>query len=312
VRHVRMLGMCLIAAFAFSAVAATGAWAKTKLPSLKPLANCPVEGHAENGLPAELCVYGETTPKEGGQFTVGPITVPLANSIKLQYGLAIEQVPGEPEYYIPPTHGAPAITPTPERVPGEPIAHITPQEQEELGWSEGLKYSYSHAKKNVLKTVFENIELAGIPVTNRNNLTNREGTAVEAPVKIKGENRWIAQLGDVCYIGSDAEPIVQHLTSGTSVSPLTGEEISGKVGKISAAYEFELITITDNTLVDNTYPVPGASCTGPYSGEIEATIDREFDIPQPAGASETILEGTLWNSTTQLVRGAIAEGKDGL
>jgi hypothetical protein len=313
VRHVRILGMCLVAVFALGAMMATSALASKK-PNLKRLGNCPVGGHAEypaaENAEADLCVWGRTTPKEGGQFTVGPITVPLAESIQLQYGLAYTEgekenekgeIANEVEYYVPPVHGAPAITPTPEKVPGEPIAHITSQEQEELGWSEGLKYSYAHAKKSALKTVYENIELAGIPATNRSNLINKEGTAVEAPVKIKGENKWMQQLGDVCYIGSNAEPIVQHLTSGTSESPLTHEKIEGKVGAIAAYYEFELITITGNVLVDNTYPVPGASCTGPYSSEIAATIDKEFDIPQPAGASVTELKGELWNSTTELL-----------
>ncbi len=298
-RHVRILGLCLIAAFALTAVTAASALAAKV--SLKPLVNCPVGGHSEIGVPANLCVYGATTPKEGGQFTVGPITVPLEKSIVLQYGIAAEESAPYGEFYVPPLNGAPAIAPTPEKVPGEPIANITPAEQEELGWSEGLKYSYAHAKRSALKTVFENIELAGEPVTDRSNLENREGPAVIAPVKIKGENKWIAQLGDVCYIGSDAEPIVQHLTSGESESPLTGEKIHGAVGHIKAYYEFELIILSENVLVDNTYAVPGAACTGPYSAEIAATIDKEFDIPQPAGASTTILNGTLWNSTTALV-----------
>lgn len=298
-RHVRILGWCLVAMLALCGLTSASALAKAG-PSLKVLANCPVGGHAENGLPANLCVYGATTPKEGGQFTVGPISVPLTKSITLQYGIALNEENFE-EFYVPPAHGAPAITPTPEKVPGEPIAHITPEEQNELGWSEGLKYSYAHAKKGALKNVYETIEQAGDPVTSRPNLESKEGTAVEAPVKIKGENKWMQQLGDVCFIGSDAEPIVQHLKSGQSESPLTHELITGKVGEIHFYYEFELIVVTNNELVDNTYAVPGASCTGPYSGEIEATIDREFDIPQPAGASTTILKGALWNSTTVLL-----------
>jgi hypothetical protein len=301
VRYVRMLGMCIIAAFAFGALTSASAFAKgNKGPALGRLINCPVGGHAENGLPANLCVWGATTPKEGGQFTVGPITTPLAKSITLQYGLALNETTFE-EFYVPPTHGAPAITPTPEKVPGEPIAHITAQEQEELGWSEGLKYSYAHAPKGALKTVYETIEQAGEPVTSRSNLEAGRGPAVIAPVKVKGENKWMQELGDVCYIGSEAEPITQHLTSGKSISPLTGAEIKGKIGKIHAYYEFGLVTVTENILVDNTYAVPGASCTGPYSGEIAATIDKEFDIPQPAGASITELKGELWNSTTELL-----------
>jgi hypothetical protein len=311
VRYVRMLGLCMIAALAFGAMTTASAFAFKKHPSLKHWANCPVKGSAENGLPADLCVYGFTTPKAGGEFTVGTITVPIERSIVLQYGIARDHET-EQEFYVPPAHGAEAITPTPEKVPGEPIANISAAEQEELGWSEGLKYSYAHAKKGELKTVYETIEQAGPTATSRHNLIIEEGVAVEAPVKIKGENTWISKLGDVCYVGSSAEPIVQHLTSGESVSPLTGEKIHGEVGEILASYEFENLEVPGNILVDNTYPVPGASCTGPYSSEVAATIDKKFDLPQPAGGSKTIIKGTLDNATTVLVAKATEEGTHGL
>ena len=61
-----------------------------------------------------------------------------------------------------------------------------------------LKRRYQEGQKHhSVKTVYETIELAGIPVTNEGNLINSVETAVEAPVKIKGENKWLSQLGDV-------------------------------------------------------------------------------------------------------------------
>ena len=51
--------------------------------------------------------------------------------------------------------------------------------------------------------------------------------------------------------------------------------------------------------MDNTYAVPGASCTGPYASVIAATIDKEFSIPEPAGASVTEIKGTLYTGSKE-------------
>ncbi len=298
-RHVRILGLCLVAVLAVSAAGASSALAvKNPTKSVRIFKNCPVSGISEqNGLPNNLCIFAATELKEGGSFTVGPITVPITKQIVLQYGLAENEETGE-EGYVAPTHGVEAIAPTPEPVPGEPIGNISAAEQEELGWPESLKYSYAQAqKKHLVKKVYESIELAGVPKTSRANLLFQEGTAVEAPVKIKGENKWLSKLGDVCYIGSDEAPIVQHLVSGTSTSPLTGEEIHGSVGELEFLREFQEVILSHTDLVDNTYAVPAAVCTGPYSSVISATINKVFGLPAVAGASKTEIKGSLYNST---------------
>jgi hypothetical protein len=307
VRHVRMLGLCLIAAFALSAFAAGSAVAKTKPPvdNLKVYKECPTEG-SNGGHPVEICVVATTEKGEGaGHYTVGTITVPLAKPVELEYGLAFNQEieQGQPghELYVAAANGE-TLPPTKELVPGEPIGNITAAEQEEMGWPEALKTSYAAAQaKGQTSKIYETIELAGTPETNREKLLEEEGTAVEAPVKIKGENKWLTKLGDKCYIGSNEEPIVQHLTSGSSTSPLTNETITGAVGELEFGYEFQAVAITHDDLVDNTYPVPGASCKGPFAKYINATIDKVFGIPAVAGASVTELKGTLYNADVGLV-----------
>jgi len=306
VKHLKLLGLCLIAALLVSAGAVSNALAvKTPTKALGIYRNCPTNAHAENGQEVELCIFGATELGEkgasaGGSFTVGPITVPIEKQIKLQYGL-VENEKGE-ETSIVPTDGAPAIEPTPENVPGEPIGHITAAEQEELGWPSGLKYSYAQAqKKGQVKHATETIEIAGVPNTSRSNLIEGKGTAVEAPVMIKAGNAWLSAIGVVCTIGSEEHPIVQHLTSGNSVSPLTGETAHGESGELSIFYGGAALAITKSVLVDNTYAVPGAVCTGPYASQITATIDKEFSIPQPAGASTTVIKGTLYSAAARFL-----------
>jgi hypothetical protein len=309
VRHVRMLGFGLIMALVAVAVTAASALAfKNPDQSLKIFQNCPVNGQGEVA-PGEFrediaCTVGATEPNEGGQFTVGPITVPITKQIVLQYGLT-QNEETDALVYIPPINGAEAITPTPEKVPGEPIAHISEAEQEELGWPETLKYSYKQAQKHhTAKTVYETIEQAGNNIeTSIQRILEEEGNGVEVGVKIKGENKWLSELGDACYIGSSSEPIVQELTSGESTSPLTGETIHGSKGELLDTKKNALAE-THSNLVDNRYAVPGASCTGPYASVIEATIDKEFDIPAPAGASITEIKGTLYLASAEEVREA--------
>jgi hypothetical protein len=294
-----MLGLGLVAALVAVAFTASSALAiKNPTTSAKIFANCPVHGEAE-GLPDAACTVGLTEPNEGGRFTVGPITVPITKQIVLQYGLA--QNEEETLLFIPPANGAEAITPTPEKVPGEPIAHITEAEQNELGWPETMKYSYKQAQKHgLVKTSFETIEQAGNKIeTSIERILEESGAGVEVGVKIKAENKWLSQLGDVCYVGSASEPIMQHLTSGESVSPFNGETLHGSKGELNIQHEGQEVVENGSNLVDNTYAVPGASCTGPNASVVAATIDKEFDIPQPAGASVTEIKGALYLASAE-------------
>lgn len=305
-RHIRMLGVFLLSALVAAAVASSASAAGTK-KGPGTFKNCPVHAtETDEGEPINngsepnaygiLCVYATTTAgAEGGQFSVGGITVPLAKPVVLQYGLYEKE--NEEEKYISPINGVEAISPTPEKVPGEPFANISEAEQLEMGWPATLRYSYTHHHGQT-KKVSETIELAGIPQTSRAKLVQREGTAVEAPVKIKAENKWLNLIGDVCYIGSDAEPIVQHLTSGTSESPLTHETIEGELKEIEFLGHGEELEglVIGSKLVDNTYAVPAASCTGRYSTYVEAAIDKVFGLPAVAGASVTELSGHLYNA----------------
>lgn len=315
-RHVRILGVCLAALFAVAAVAASSAMAfpPKNVWSWKYFENCPVNGVAEvePGVfqTDDLCFFASTEPNEGS-YRVGSITVPLVKPVRLQFGSAVNEETGA-ETFVPASNGAQSLIPGREPVPGEPISHISSAEQEELGWSTGLKESYRQAQKHraSLAKAYEKIEYAGPLSIDRSNLLSEEGTAVRAPVMVRAENRWLSNLGDSCTIGSEAEPIVQELTTGTSVSPLTGEELHGAVGELHFNEAFTEVIIDHSNLVDNKYAVPGAVCTGPFSTEVAATIDKEFGVPAVAGASETELKGTLWNSTAEATAQELGETRE--
>jgi hypothetical protein len=315
VRHVRMLGLCLVAVFAVCAMAAASAFAKEPKTNFGQFSNCPTKGELA-GKPAFKCTNGETTPGAGGHYTVGGITVEITAPIRLQG--AYTQPLGETHQevvekerlglLIPPEDGQPGIRPAKEIVPGEVLGHVSEAEMEEFGWPQALRKSYARALARGAfaegKTV-EQIEEAGKnpDFVSEFNLGNEAGPAIVANVQIQGKNRWLETLGGNCLIGSEAEPIVQVLTTGETESPLTGEILKGQTGAARIFGHGEMADLTETILVANTYSVPVATkCGGPsYEAYLDPAVDRIFGLPAAAGASSTELIGELDIATPESV-----------
>jgi hypothetical protein len=315
VRHVRMLGLCLVAVFAVCAMAAASAFAKEPKTNWGQFKNCPVNGSAA-GKPAFKCTFGETRSGAGGSYTVGGITVNVTKSIKLQ-GAYTEPL-GETRQeriekhreglLIPPENGAPPIVPAAETVPGEVLGHVSQAEMEEFGWPANLQESYKDAQKAHLfkegKTT-EVIEPSGFDpdFISEYDLVNEEEPAVVVNVQIKGKNRWLEYLGGNCEIGSEAEPIVQTLYTGATESPLTNEVMVGTAGTGGIYHNGGMADLTGTELVANQYAVPAATkCGGAaYEAYLDPVVSRAFGLPAPAGASTTRLIGEFDIATTTAV-----------
>jgi hypothetical protein len=308
VRRVRTLGFSLVALAVLAAVSSASASAEVKEPdwSWAKYRHCPV--YEMNG--EEKCSFSATKAGEGGHYTVGTITVEITKQIALQGGLGPEEeVNGENiKKLVAPTDGTPPIEPTPETVPGEVLGNVTEAEMNEAGWPQSLRESYAKAQRKHLfkegKTT-EVIEAAGKDqdIVSTYNLLLEEGPTIVANVQISGRNPWLAELGGSCQIGSEANPIVQHLQSGTSISPLNGEALVGKAGFAETHDRNEQVRTYETKLVDNTYPVPGAEKCGGAENEayLDPIVDKAFGIPAPAGASSTVLEGSLYQATRDSV-----------
>ena len=278
---------------------ASWSWSKMK--------NCPFNGELE-GQKVEHCDYASTRTKYGGFYSVGPITVPVIKPIVLQGGATEEHFTVEGAEYmeaiIPPENGAPPIVPAAEKVPAEVLNNVSEAEMNEFGWPQNLRDSYKLAKKKGFfkaNRTSEIIEPAGkdLDYLSPFNGLVEEGPEIIARVQIKGENPWLTLIGGSCQIGSEAEPIVQHLQTGTSVSPLTGEPLHGKPGFAELHFNFEMAALTEISLVDNTYAVPGATKCGGSNWEsyLDPVVNKAFGLPAPAGASETVLDGAEYTST---------------
>jgi hypothetical protein len=236
----------------------------------KKFSNCPA-------AISSTCLYGETL---SGAFKIGSKTVPITNPVILQGGVSgsvFETLP-----LLQPLNGAEAVSASPQPIPG------------------GLT-GLSEIIGGPASATAEVAGPASIVKVAQFKLASETGTAVELPIKVHLEN---AVLGSECYIGSDAEPIVLHLTTGTTSPPAGTEPIKGKLGTIVTKDKSRLIEYHENSLVDNTFAVPAATGCGTVpllSAVITAAVNLDAGLPSAAGNNYAELDGNLYTSLATYV-----------
>lgn len=248
-------------AAALAALVVAGPAAAIKEPIVKedfaPFADCPTESSA-------VCIVSNTT---GGEFKLGSKTVPIPEGtvIKLQGGLPLESYVGQT--LIAPLDGK-TLSENPLTVPGG------------LTGIAGLGGE-----------VTATAELAGPIEVNRGDLAIPVGPAVTLPLKVKLDN---PVLGESCYIGSDAEPVVLHLTVGKTAPPPPAEPLEGHRNPIEYKDKKRIVYIPNNTLVDNNFAVPGVSgCGGALSAIVDPIVDLDTGLPAKAGESKVVMTASL-------------------
>jgi hypothetical protein len=260
--HGRAFATTLAAiAAALAALVVAGPAAAIKEPIVKedfaPFADCPTESSA-------VCIVSNTT---GGEFKLGSKTVPIPEGtvIKLQGGLPLESYVGQT--LIAPLDGK-TLSEIPLTVPGG------------LTGIAGLGGE-----------VTATAQLAGPIEVNRGDLAIPVGPAVTLPLKVKLDN---PVLGESCYIGSDAEPVVLHLTVGKTAPPPPAEPLEGHRNPIEYKDKKRIVYIPNNTLVDNNFAVPGVSgCGGALSPIVDPIVDLDTGLPAKAGESKVVMTASL-------------------
>ncbi len=220
--------------------------------------NCPL-------TEAVACVWDLTS---GGEFVIGSKTVPLTKPILLQGGLAGQYM------FLP----VPLIAAVP---PAETMQKVPETDPGGLTGIEGLGGE-----------VTATAELAG-PVSsalvNSWGLATQGEPAVTLPLKVHLSNE---VLGENCYIGSEAEPILLHLTAGKTDPPEGVEPISGsreRPNETNAGIAY----VKKVVLVDNTFSVPGVHGCGNVLDEaiIDQVIDTDIGLPSAAGKNVVKMDG---------------------
>jgi hypothetical protein len=237
-----------------------------------------------------FCLYSQV---KSGEVKIGKTAVPIENTVTLQGGIIRNEETGA-ETLVGALNGE-SLSKTPQNVPGGLLNLIKCKE---------IKNEF---ERKVCEAIFEKgilgvtatTELAGFPGISTDNLVNEEGTALTLPVRVKLDN---PLLGKECYVGSFTSPITLNLTTGETKPPAPNKPIKGKLGNLEFKDEFNLIEITNNTLVDNSFSVPTASgCGGIFSSIIDPIINAKLGLPSAAGNNTTIQNGTIKEATAETV-----------
>jgi hypothetical protein len=231
---------------------------------------------------------------EKGEVVFGKQTVPIEKTQTLQGGFIENEA--EEFKFVGAAKGN-TLTKTAEKVPGGLSGLVNCTEI-----SNGkLRKQCEEIFENKLTGVWATVELAA-PASdiylNETNLLEASGTALGLPVKVKVEN---PLLGNECYIGSNAHPIVVNLTTGTTSPKPPNKPISGKVGEISTRAEGEILLIKNNALVNNEIAVPGATGCGP-GGLLDSIVNARLGIPAGEGHNTVILEGMIEQTSAEAAR----------
>jgi hypothetical protein len=257
-----------VALLAASALAVPAGAKPVPNPEFEQFANCPayVKG-------VEKCFVATTT---GGSFTIGNKDVPITKPIILQGGLMKKT-----KQFVPATSGA-TLSKTTLTVPGGLIG------------IEGLGGE-----------VTATTELALPPseiVVSEEALTSSTGTALLLPVKIKLNN---ALLGNSCEVGSESNPVVLKLTTGTTSPPPPNKPITGALGTFILTDGGDIATFSGASLVDNSFAVPAAhGCGGLLELIVNPLVNTIVGLPAASGHNTAILDGKLEQAPVQAVKKA--------
>jgi hypothetical protein len=101
-----------------------------------------------------------------------------------------------------------------------------------------------------------------------------------------------ATLGNNCYVGTNSNPIVWNLTTGTTSPPPPNTPITGKNAEISFTESPEILFAKNGRYVDNAWSAPGASgCVLTLFGfipiSINGLVNSQSGLPAPAGTNTT-------------------------
>ena len=264
--HVPLVAVVVASLLGALAAPPASALSKAAREEFLPFADCP-------SASAQICVVADTT---GGEFVIGRKTVPISKPILLQGGLPQKSLEEQ---------GLLAA------VGGETLAKVAEEVPGGLVGIAGLGGAVTATAE--LAAPIEAVKIYPLALA-----TRALGNAVTLPLKVKLSNEL---LGEDCYIGSDAEPIVLHLTDGVTQPPEGVEAIEGSRSEAATGAKGRILEIPAVKLVDNTFAVPGAKgCGGPQSEALlDEIIDLDIGLPSKAGSNKAIMTGSVEQTITE-------------
>src|SRR5665213_323678 len=260
-------------------------------------ADCPLSN-------AELteCLTART---ESGEIKIGKQTVPITKTITLQGGIVDK---GGTEKFVGAADGN-TLSKTPQNVPGGLLGLVNCKAITGEGF-------FEKAERGTCEAIFEN-KVTGVTATTElaapassigiceecllGEVTSPPyPPALSLPVKVHLEN---PLLGKECYIGSNSNPIILNLITGTTSPPPPNKPIKGKLGTVSSRAEGGILVISNNSLVNNSFAAPAATgCGGLFSFLLDPIINSKIGLPSAAGNNTAILNGTIEQTSAEEAR----------
>jgi hypothetical protein len=252
-----------------------------------PFADCPLSDPA-----TDPCIFTRT---ESGELTIGKKTIPLAKTIILQGGIHEDRSRGRQELIG--AEDGDTFSKTPEVIPGGHFQIAAPRSLP--GFVRAIFDEFVDGEAKDLLATTEFATPASAVQIDTQDLAESKGAGMTLPVKIKLSN---PLLGEGCYIGSNADPVAIPLTTGTASSPLHSSLI-GKPGHAHFEDEYNLVTIEDDSLVNDSFATPRAEgCGGMLAFLVEPAINATLGLPLAAGRNEAILNGILQTANAPAVK----------
>jgi hypothetical protein len=246
-----------------------------------------------------LCEYDEIM---SGELAFGSLQIPIDKPIVFQEG-ALETGVRLNEYFVLPAVDGESVSPTKLDVPGGLRAILgCPHDRDRRPFRhDACAGGYGERNGDVTATIEPTANASNPAILNVESLLFAQETALTFPGRIHLQN---PVLGEACYLGSEAHPIVLRLTDGKTSPPPPNQPIAGSLGElnIEEEEEQEVDGLTNNTLVDNAFSVPLAEgCGGSHASVIDPMIDRALGLESPAGHNTVILTGSHWAASREAV-----------
>jgi hypothetical protein len=253
-------------------------------------AGCPLSDRA-----TDLCISART---ESGELKIGRRTIPITRTITLQGGIHEGEAGGRQEFIA--ARGGETLSVTPQPIPGG-LREIVAPALLPATLRERFDRLVARGEAAVTATTELVAPARAIGVSTQN-LAEAKGIGLSLPVKVKLSSPF---LGESCYIGSNAHPIAISLTTGTTRRSSSHGPVAGKPGHAEFKDGYNLVTLFENTLVSDSFPVPRVTgCGGTLSALLDPALDAELGLPVAAGRNEAIMNGTIKNANAPAVRKA--------
>ncbi len=245
-----------------------------------PFADCPLSNPK-----TEECVFAKTT---SGEFVVGKKKVPITNPITLQGGSVEDPVTGKLTFIG--AEDGNTLSKSPQNVPGGLAGLVNCTEISNFVEKLACQLVFENGLTGVTATTELAAPASSIGLSTQN-LIFGEGIALSLPVKVKLSN---PLLGESCYVGSNAKPIVIDFTTGVTSPPPPNKPITGKEGELEILEKGQIVRIKNNSLVNNSFAAPGAEgCGGAFAFILDPILNSQLGVPAAAGRNTAILNGTI-------------------